>query len=95
MNTNKETIDRQLLELSKEYLGKVEGYAKDYQKAIHCLDDARKSYEKSWWRNGLEVLKVAAPFLTVLLIYFLMQSQPCGTTIKSAGVEFVKSCPTK
>jgi len=89
------STDKQLLYLSKEYLGKIEGHAERVNAAVGLLDEARKFYEKSSWRNFLEIIKVASPFITILLVYFLMQSQQCGTSIKAAGIEFNKSCISK
>ncbi len=94
-SNNTPSTDRQVLELAKDYLARVETYAKDYQKSISLLDKARNSYEKSWWRNLLEFIKVLSPFITVLLVYWVINTQECGTTIKALGVEFTKACPSK
>lgn len=84
-----------LVALAREHAERLERITKDCTQAVGKLDAARLSYEKGFFKNSFEVIKILSPYIVVLLIYFLMQNQECGTSVKIKEIEFSKTCSHK
>lgn len=89
------SITDRILNLTGDYIREIKDLTSQVVIAVGRLEEIRKEYETSWWKRGVEVLKLVLPLIGVGLMIWGLQYIPCGTNLEFGGIKIVRACVCK
>ena len=90
--------ERELVELTEKWMGKISEITIKYERAIGVLKDAKDRYEsqtKKWHQILLNYLPYILPFVVIFALGIMLNHMPYNSTINTFNVIVTRSCVIK